>query len=159
GGRARRHARQDRSAVPDRERGGEGGHRRLEGDPRGRDPGGGRPMTEVASPPIAQAAPERHWYELPGEQVAASMEGDPGRGLSAGEAAARLETYGPNKFAEGETEPRWRAFVRQYHDPMQIVLLVAGIGSIWPVKEYGTGILLLLLTVLNAVLGLNQEGK
>src|SRR5262249_42978244 len=67
--------------------------------------------------------------------------------------------YGPNKFAEGETEPRWHAFVRQYNDPMQIVLLVAGIGSMWPVKEYGTGLLLLLLTVLNAVLGLNQEGK
>jgi Ca2+-transporting ATPase len=116
-------------------------------------------MTEVAAPPEQQAAPESHWYELPGDQVAASMQVDPERGLSVAEAATRLEKYGPNKFAEGETEPRWRAFVRQYNDPMQIVLLVAGIGSIWPVKEYGTGILLLLLTLLNAVLGLNQEGK
>jgi Ca2+-transporting ATPase len=116
-------------------------------------------VTEVAAPPEPQAAPENHWYELPGDEVAASMEVDPERGLSAAEAAARLEKYGQNKFAEGETEPRWRAFVRQYNDPMQIVLLVAGIGSIWPVKEYGTGVLLLLLTVLNAVLGLNQEGK
>ena len=49
--------------------------------------------------------------------------------------------------------------MRQYYDAMQIVLLVAGIGSIWPLKQYGTGIVLLLLTVLNAVLGLNQEGK
>jgi Ca2+-transporting ATPase len=49
--------------------------------------------------------------------------------------------------------------VRQYYDAMQIVLLVAGLGSIWPLKQYGTGIVLLLLTVLNAVLGLNQEGK
>jgi len=49
--------------------------------------------------------------------------------------------------------------VRQYADPMQIVLLVAGIGSMVPLKQWGTGILLILLTLLNAVLGLHQEGK
>ena len=50
-------------------------------------------------------------------------------------------------------------FARQYADPMQVVLLVAGVGSLYPLKELGTGILLLLLTVFNAVLGLRQEGK
>jgi P-type Ca2+ transporter type 2C len=116
-------------------------------------------MTQVAAPPEPKTAPESRWYALPGEQVAASMEVDPERGLSGAEAAARLERYGPNKFAEAAQEPRWRAFVRQYKDPMQIVLLVAGIGSMWPVHAYGTGVVLLLLTVLNAVLGLHQEGK
>ena len=66
---------------------------------------------------------------------------------------------GPNKFAEAAVEPRWRAFVRQYRDPMQIVLLVAGIGSLYPLKELGTGLVLLFLTLFNAVLGLRQEGK
>ena len=42
---------------------------------------------------------------------------------------------------------------------MQIVLLVAGVISIYPVKQPGTGIMILLLTLLNAVLGLSQEGK
>ena len=42
---------------------------------------------------------------------------------------------------------------------MQIVLLVAGIGSIVPLEQYATGIVLILLTLLNAVLGLRQEGK
>ena len=42
---------------------------------------------------------------------------------------------------------------------MQIVLLVAGVGSLYPLKELGTGLLLLALTVFNAVLGLRQEGK
>jgi Ca2+-transporting ATPase len=49
--------------------------------------------------------------------------------------------------------------VRQYRDPMQIVLLVAGIGSLYPLKELGTGLVLLFLTLFNAVLGLRQEGK
>ena len=42
---------------------------------------------------------------------------------------------------------------------MQIVLLVAGIGSLYPLKELGTGLVLLFLTLFNAVLGLRQEGK
>src|SRR6201986_5240344 len=42
---------------------------------------------------------------------------------------------------------------------MQTVLLVAGIGSLYPLKELGTGIVLLFLTLFNAVLGLRQEGK
>jgi Ca2+-transporting ATPase len=42
---------------------------------------------------------------------------------------------------------------------MQIVLLVAGIISIYPVKQVGTGIVILLLTLFNAALGLQQEGK
>src|SRR6266566_3595257 len=79
--------------------------------------------------------------------------------LTADEAASRLASVGPNKFTETAVEPRWRAFVRQYRDPMQIVLLVAGIGSLYPLKELGTGLVLLFLTLFNAVLGLRQEGK
>jgi P-type Ca2+ transporter type 2C len=55
--------------------------------------------------------------------------------------------------------PRWHAFFRQYRDPMQLVLLAAGIGSLYPLKQLGTGVLLILLTLFNAVEGLHQEGK
>jgi len=81
------------------------------------------------------------------------------RGLTAAEAAERLAQFGPNTFTQAAGETRGRAFVRQYADPMQIVLLVAGLGSLYPLKEYGTGVVLIGLTLLNAVLGLHQEGK
>ena len=68
------------------------------------------------------------------------------------------QRFGPNKFAEGKREPRWRAFLRQYADPMQIVLLVAGIVSL-PDRAGPTGRLLIILTLVNAFMGLNQEGK
>jgi Ca2+-transporting ATPase len=99
------------------------------------------------------------WFLLAGEDAAGKLGVDPERGLSAAEASTRLQQHGPNRFAEAKPEPRWRAFVRQYKDPMQIVLLVAGIGSIYPIKEYGTGILIVFLTLFNAILGLRQEGK
>ena len=41
---------------------------------------------------------------------------------------------------------------------MQIVLLVAGLLSLFPLRQLGTGLLLILLTLANAVLGLQQEG-
>jgi Ca2+-transporting ATPase len=80
-------------------------------------------------------------------------------GLSSADVAVRAERFGPNTFATSKVEPRWRAFLRQYADPMQIVLLLAGLASLYPLKQLGTGLLLLILTLLNAVLGLRQEGK
>jgi len=113
--------------------------------------------TPSQGPPPATA--ELAWHTLSADQVLHSEGVDAHRGLSSAEAGARTERFGPNKLAEGQAEPRWHAFVRQYRDPMQIVLLAAGIGSLYPLKQYGTGILLVLLTLFNAVEGLQQEGK
>ncbi len=99
------------------------------------------------------------WFALEPAEIASRLGVDPASGLSGAEAASRLASVGPNKFTVAAVEPRWRAFVRQYRDPMQIVLLVAGIGSLYPLKELGTGLVLLFLTLFNAVLGLRQEGK
>jgi Ca2+-transporting ATPase len=79
-------------------------------------------------------------------------------GLSPAEAAARAEQFGLNKFDAGQAEPRWRAFLRQFTDLMQLVLLVSGVVSLL-LQEWETGIVLIALTVFNAVLGLQQEGK
>src|SRR4051794_7277058 len=109
--------------------------------------------------PEVQSAPDEHWYTLAPEQVAGGLKVDAALGLSQAEVEARRAQYGPNAFAVAAREPRWRAFVRQYEDGMQIVLLVAGIGSIWPVGELPTGVMIILLTLFNAVLGMRQEGK
>ncbi len=81
------------------------------------------------------------------------------RGLSTEEAENRRRKHGPNRFTQAKKEPWWRSFARQYADPMQIVLLIAGIGSLYPLKQWGTGVMLIALTLLNAALGLHQEGK
>jgi P-type Ca2+ transporter type 2C len=81
------------------------------------------------------------------------------QGLTTAEADARRAGVGPNRFAEAAREPRWQAFVRQYRDPMQIVLLAAGILSLFIPNQVATGVVLIGLTLLNAAMGLSQEGK
>src|SRR5262245_22853085 len=99
------------------------------------------------------------WHGLAGEEVAARLEVDPQAGLDPAEVERRRTQYGPNKLAEAEREPPWKAFLRQYRDLMQLVLLGAAIVSIAALQEVSTGLVIIGLTVLNAVLGLNQEGK
>ena len=74
----------------------------------------------------AAAAPATAWHALSPEDALAAGRRR-GAGAVVGRGRARRAKYGPNRFEEGKKEPRWQAFVRQYKDPMQIVLLVAGI--------------------------------
>jgi Ca2+-transporting ATPase len=124
----------------------------------------GAPPSGPAGAPAPPSGPtpdaDGHaWHALSADLVLQAEHVDAQEGLSSAEVLARTQRFGPNKFDSGKAESRWRAFVRQYDDPMQIVLLGAGVGSLYPLKELGTGLLLLLLTVFNAVLGLRQEGK
>ena len=93
------------------------------------------------------------------DEVCAQLEVDSAPGLDADEVERRRAQYGPNKLAEAEKEPGWHAFLRQYRDLMQLVLVGAAIVSMVALQEFSTGIAILGLTVLNAILGLNQEGK
>ena len=117
--------------------------------------------TPTGAPPsgLESGSDGTAWHALSTGSVLQAEQVDEREGLSAAEVQARTQRFGPNKFDAGKAEARWHVFLRQYADPMQIVLLVAGVGSLYPLKELGTGILLLLLTVFNAVLGLRQEGK
>jgi Ca2+-transporting ATPase len=114
-------------------------------------------MATMTEPPDAPEAPVYHVLSVPEALQAENV--DRHRGLTEEEVGRRRAKYGPNRFAEAKKEPWWRSFVRQYADPMQMVLLAAGIGSLYPLKQYGTGIMLIALTLLNAALGLHQEGK
>src|SRR5436190_20132929 len=120
-------------------------------------------MAETASAtagaPAAAGSPATAWHALSIEDALTGQAVNPEVGLSDADVEKRRSQYGPNKFAEAKKEPRWQAFVRQYRDPMQIVLLVAGIVSMFLPDQQATGVVLILLTVFNAYLGLNQEGK
>ncbi|MDW8803983.1 HAD-IC family P-type ATPase [Streptomyces scabiei] len=108
---------------------------------------GGQPRT---SPDV--------WYARSPAEVVTALGVDPAAGLSATQAARLRAAHGPNALPEEGRVPAWRRFLAQYRSYMQIVLVVAAAVSLL-VKEWTTGILLLVLTLLNAVVGLRQEGK
>ena len=91
--------------------------------------------------------------------VARQLGVDPAHGLTSGEAERRLAKFGPNRLAEGKKEPGWRAFLRQYEDFMQLILLGAALVNQIVTGETGTTVVLAGLTVFNAVVGLRQESK
>jgi P-type Ca2+ transporter type 2C len=93
------------------------------------------------------------------DQVASELGVDPSRGLSGEEAGSRLQSHGPNRLAGGKKEPGWRAFLRQYEDFMQVILLGAALVNQVVTGDTGTTVVLAGLTVFNAVIGLRQEAK
>ncbi|MFF8021297.1 cation-translocating P-type ATPase [Streptomyces sp. NPDC007896] len=98
------------------------------------------------------------WCTRAPEEVVAAFGVDPAVGLSAARAAQLLTAHGPNSLPEEKRTPAWRRFLEQYRSYMQIVLVAAAIVSLL-IKQWTTGVLLIVLTLLNAVVGLRQEGK
>jgi P-type Ca2+ transporter type 2C len=99
------------------------------------------------------------WYGSEASAVAAELGVEPERGLSGEEARGRLASHGPNRLAGAKKESGFQAFVRQYRDVMQLVLLAAAVINLLVTGEAGTSVVLAGLTVFNAVIGLRQEAK
>ncbi|MBN1311140.1 MAG: cation-translocating P-type ATPase [Anaerolineae bacterium] len=98
------------------------------------------------------------WHSLPYEQALTDLESDPEKGLSADEAQARLEKYGRNELREQPRPGFLTRLLNQFKSLVIILLIVAAIISAffgdWP--EAGA---IILIVVLNAALGVVQEGK
>ena len=116
-------------------------------------------MTATASATTTPVESTTDWYRLSADDVCRQLDVDPAVGLSAAAVLERRQQYGPNKLAEEAKEPGWRAFLRQYRDLMQLVLLGAAIVSIVALQDISTGLVVIALTVVNALMGLHQEGK
>ena len=100
----------------------------------------------------------QRWYARSPDEVAEALGVDPENGLSSQRAAELLKADGPNALPEEKPTPGWRRFLDQYRSYMQLILVGAAVVSL-VIKEWSTGVLLLVLTLFNAVVGLRQEGK
>ncbi|MGZ4202953.1 MAG: cation-translocating P-type ATPase, partial [Thermoleophilaceae bacterium] len=113
--------------------------------------------TAVPSKVDAPAAGER-WYAISGDDVALRLGVDPTAGLSSAQAADLLSRDGPNELPAEKPVPDWRRFLGEFRTYMQLILLGAAVVSL-AVQEWSTAVLLLAITVLNAIVALRQEGK
>jgi Mg2+-importing ATPase len=78
-------------------------------------------------------------------------------GLSADEAAERLDRFGPNSDAPPRIEGAARAILRRLLEPLSLILLVAGIISMLTGDEIG-GLIIVLILALSIGLDTIQEG-
>ena len=98
------------------------------------------------------------WYALSPEDVAETLAVDPANGLSAAKAAELLKANGPNALPAEKSPPAWHQFLAQYKSYMQIILVAAAIASIL-IGQITTGVAVLVITALNALGGMRQQGK
>ena len=109
-----------------------------------------------------------NWHALPSEVVLNDLRVAE-NGLTSAEAAERLAQYGPNQLVEGPHTSFWQMLWAQLNNFVVILLLVAALVSSligWQeythsgdVGEFIEAGAILLIVVMNAVLGIVQEGK
>lgn len=105
------------------------------------------------------------FYSAPLSEVLTKTATDPKLGLSQNEVTERLQKYGENRLREKKKQSNLSRFIGQFKDVMIIILLIAAAVSFGVVvfeKNWGElfePILILVIVVLNAIMGVYQEGK
>jgi Ca2+-transporting ATPase len=98
------------------------------------------------------------WWHLDVNTAAGKLETDSTSGLSANEASARREKYGPNQLMEAKKRSAWSIFLDQFKDFVIWVLIGAAIVS-GAVGEPVDALAIIAIVVLNAILGFVQEHR
>ena len=98
------------------------------------------------------------WYRQTKEKLLSNLNTNVDSGLSSEDVENRLKKYGPNELKEEEKRSLLSKILAQFNDFLVIILIVASIIS-FAVGEKADSIVILAIVVINAFLGLYQEGK
>lgn len=97
-------------------------------------------------------------YGREASEVAARLDVDLDRGLSSAEAASRLKRHGPNQLAEAAKASPWVLFLRQFANPLLIILLVGAVISGYT-GHWVDAIAIFVIVLINASISFLQEMK
>jgi magnesium-transporting ATPase (P-type) len=121
--------------------------------------GGSEPAPEPGPPspvPVAEGA-DKEWHAAGVDTVLEAFRAS-ASGLSAADAARRLEQFGPNRLPEARRRSALVRFLLQFHNVFIYVLL--GSAALSLLLDHVTDTLVILAVVLvNAVVGHIQEGR
>jgi Ca2+-transporting ATPase len=102
-------------------------------------------------------------------EAAAALEGDLQKGLTEAQARERQGKFGPNELREAPRRGFWRMLLDQFNQFLVLILIVAAIVSAligWSeynrsgdTAEFIDAIAILAIVILNAILGVVQEGR
>lgn len=99
-----------------------------------------------------------NWYSKSINEVKEELSVDINNGLSSSEADKRVETHGYNELKEKEKETLLAKVIKQLKDFLVIILIGASIVS-GLVGEITDAIVIVAIVIINAILGVVQEGK
>jgi len=80
------------------------------------------------------------------------------RGLTDSRVKENKERFGENVLSEGEKRTLWDIFISQFNNPLIYVLIVADV-IVFFLQHYIDAFIILFIIILNAVIGVVQEGK
>lgn len=98
------------------------------------------------------------WYEKNIKELLSELNTNIDTGLSNEEITHRSQKYGPNELKEETKRSFLSKVIAQFNDFLIIILIVASIIS-FIVGEKTDAIVILAIVVINAILGLYQEGR
>lgn len=98
-----------------------------------------------------------HWHHLDSEEVV-QMLGSTKKGLNSKEAKKRLERDGQNKLSQKKGDSPLKILIRQFHQPLVYILLVAAVGVAFLEEWVEVGVILGVVLI-NAIIGFIQELK
>ncbi len=112
----------------------------------------------MAAPPPSAASKSADWHLRPTAEVLQALQTDPAIGLSADEAAHRLERHGANALAT-QAARSWPALLlEQFKDFMIVVLLAAAVVS-GVLGEWIDTLVIMVIVLLNAAIGFTQARR
>lgn len=94
---------------------------------------------------------DKAYYQLSARQALEHLDTSE-TGLSTAEAQKRLERDGKNELVAIKKMPPLLKFLLQFRDVLMILLLVAA-GMSFLIQNYRDGIVMLLITLINAIIG------
>ena len=111
--------------------------------------------TQVNTDTVNDAA---SWHALSQAEVVKRLATNSEQGLSASDASARRQKYGPNRLPEGRKRGPFSRFFAQFNNILVYVLLGAGFTKLMLSLWIDAGIIFAVV-ILNALLGFIQEGQ
>lgn len=100
----------------------------------------------------------KEWYKQSKEEVLSNLSTNVDSGLTKDEVNLRLEKYGTNDLKEENKKSFISKIIAQFSDFLILILIVAAIIS-FAVGEVKDAMVILSIVVINAFLGIYQEGK
>ena len=99
-----------------------------------------------------------NWYQEEEKLVFSKLNIDKEKGLTLDVVEERQREYGFNELPEQETKSFWEKLIAQFQDILILILIGASIISFF-VGEGVDAIIIIAIVIINAFLGIYQEGK